>query len=174
MIYCSLNLDKTRDAGKTGDLICYGIGTFSVFSGIDPYTNKAGCSGIDKGSIPTGKYWIVARPTGGLRSKMRTAIQDWWTGNDHSTWFALYRQDGVMDDWTFINGIKRGNFRLHPNRPDGQGESWGCITFYNPTEFSILRNRLLRTQQVHIRGSSGLMAYGQVTVTGNSEANCDV
>ncbi|WP_254367149.1 tlde1 domain-containing protein [Paraburkholderia sp. NMBU_R16] len=32
-------------------------------------------------------------------------------------WFALYRNDGVVDDYTFIDGVRRGNFRLHPNVP---------------------------------------------------------
>ncbi|MBN3801774.1 DUF2778 domain-containing protein [Paraburkholderia sp. Ac-20336] len=46
--------------------------------------------------------------------------------SNHSACFALYRNDGVIDDVTWINGVKRGQFRLHP--ADGQDVLLGCIT----------------------------------------------
>ncbi|MDE8555645.1 DUF2778 domain-containing protein [Pantoea vagans] len=36
---------------------------------------------------------------------------------DCSTWFGLFRDDGKIDDLTFVQGIRRGNFRLHPIGP---------------------------------------------------------
>lgn len=45
-------------------------------------------------------------------------VQDWaatkYSGSDRSVWFALYRDDGNIDDWTFIDHVERGHFRLHP------------------------------------------------------------
>ncbi|WP_433691402.1 tlde1 domain-containing protein [Kosakonia cowanii] len=32
----------------------------------------------------------------------------------HSDWFALYYDDIGIDDWTWVKGVQRGNFRLHP------------------------------------------------------------
>lgn len=34
---------------------------------------------------------------------------------DHNEWFGLYRDDGKIDDYTWINNVERGNFRLHPS-----------------------------------------------------------
>lgn len=43
-------------------------------------------------------------------------VQDWaatkYSGSDRSVWFALYRDDGNIDDWTFIDRVERGHFRL--------------------------------------------------------------
>ncbi|WP_369801868.1 tlde1 domain-containing protein [Pantoea sp. SM3] len=83
-------------------------------------------------------------------------------GTDRSTCFALYRDDGKIDDITFINGVKRGQFRLHPIGPLSISE--GCITLAHPVQFNYMRDRLLRDgPTLKIPGSS-LMAYGTVKV----------
>lgn len=48
-----------------------GIGTFLAFSGNGVYRNRGACGMIPKeGPVPAGKYWIVDRPQGGLKSQL--------------------------------------------------------------------------------------------------------
>lgn len=48
-----------------------GVGTFLAFSGNGAYRNRGACEMIPKaGPVPTGKYWIVDRPKGGLKSQL--------------------------------------------------------------------------------------------------------
>lgn len=148
-----------------------GIGTFSAFSGNHQYRNQPGCNSIlDMGPIPPGKYWIVSRAEGGPWSKTITFVKNVMTRVRHQDWFALYRDDGKIDDYTWYNGVKRGNFRLHPNGYFGQSD--GCITLLNSTDFYMLRTALLRSPEVRIPGTS-LMSFGCIEVV-NSEANCQV
>ncbi|WP_425480186.1 tlde1 domain-containing protein [Dyella monticola] len=79
----------------------------------------------------------------------------------HSEWFALYRDDGSIDDYTRVNGIRRGNFRLHP--AGGYGRSLGCITLPSYTDFHAIRKALLHTNVIAI-GNTGLNAYGWIEV----------
>lgn len=171
MIYCRMDLDKVSPDGKTILLYCAGVGIFPVFTGLAPYTNKAGCASRENGPIPTGKYWIIDRPRGGICTRVRNEFQSLWTGNNYDEWFALYRQDGVLDDGTWLYYTHRGNFRLHPLRPDGSGYSDGCITFFNQHDFQTLRHALLAA---HIEPvpDSNLRAYGEVTVLGDMNALC--
>ncbi|VVE56651.1 hypothetical protein PTE30175_05014 [Pandoraea terrae] len=80
---------------------------------------------------------------------------------DHREWFALYRDDGRIDDQTWINGVRRGLFRLHPL--GGSGISQGCITLSSRVEYLAIRRALLATSRVPAR-DSGLMAYGCIEV----------
>ncbi|WP_296660368.1 DUF2778 domain-containing protein [Paraburkholderia sp.] len=144
-------------------LVMFGAGAFPAFSGDGSYRNRGGCTAIvTRGPLPAGKYWIVDRPGGGFRSRSEAAIKDMWnavfgTTTNHSEWFALYRDDGLIDDWTWVNGIKRGNFRLHPS--GGSGRSFGCITLQTRADFQRLRQALLHTTTVPAR-NSGIRAYG--------------
>ena len=81
--------------------------------------------------------------------------------NDHRQWFGLYADDGSIDDETFCNGVKRGNFRLHPKGPYGISE--GCITINELPHFQQLQANLRGAPPVDIPGSS-LKAYGRVVV----------
>ncbi|EMB4323894.1 DUF2778 domain-containing protein [Pluralibacter gergoviae] len=90
-----------------------------------------------------------------------------------TNWFGLYRDDGSIDDYIFISGVRRSNVRIHPLRPDGSGTSWGCITFFRSSEFSAFRNSLLRIQKCKVNGTN-LMAYGIVTVKGSVTGPCYV
>jgi hypothetical protein len=76
-------------------------------------------------------YYIVARQSGGLIGPAR----DWLLGRDE--WFALYRDDNAVDDWTFIRSVKRGLFRLHPLGP--RRMSTGCVVLLYREEFDRLR-----------------------------------
>jgi len=144
-----------------------GLGTFNAFSGNHQYRNHGGCTAVpNDGPIPAGKYWIVDRPTGGIGSQVFTWAKDTFnstfgTPSDHSEWFALYRDDGSIDDVMWVNGVRRGQFRLHP--AGGQGISLGCITLPSHTDFMRIRNALLHTVKIPAR-RSGLRSYGTIEV----------
>ncbi|MBC8750417.1 hypothetical protein OKW43_003473 [Paraburkholderia sp. WC7.3g] len=146
-------------------LTIFGIGTFNAYSGNNQYRNRGGCTMVpNDGPLPAGKYWIVDRPTGGIRSQVFAWTKDEWNAamghpSDHGEWFALYRDDGTIDDVTWINGVKRGQFRLHPT--GGRGISLGCITLPSHSDFMTIRNALLHTVKIPVR-SSGLLAYGTI------------
>ncbi|MGF6379349.1 hypothetical protein OKW33_002234 [Paraburkholderia atlantica] len=115
---------------------------------------------------PAGKYWIVDQPTGGLGSQALALAKDTWNAawgspTNHNEWFALYRDDGSIDDFTWVNGVKRGHFRLHP--AGGEGASLGCITLPSRADFLVIRNSLLNTSTI-LTGRPGLRAYGTIEV----------
>lgn len=145
----------------------FGVGAFPAFSGDGIYRNRGGCTAVvDNGPIPAGKYWIVDRPSGGTKSRGLAWAKDTWNSamgapSHHSEWFALYRDDGLIDDYTWINGVRRGNFRLHPI--GGAGRSLGCITLSSYADFQAVRRALLHTNVVSA-GNSGLTAYGWIEV----------
>ncbi|GKW26925.1 DUF2778 domain-containing protein [Pectobacterium brasiliense] len=155
-------------------LIMYGLGTFLAYSGNRVYRNQAGCIGIpDNGPIPDGLYHIVDRPTGGWKGMVRTDLHDFYSWPTSTPvikyeWFALYRDDGVIDDYTWVNGIKRGNFRLHP--PGPLGISLGCITLQHRTDFLAIRRTLVSTRKTKL--ANGLMSYGTIEVILNGHEAC--
>ncbi|WP_429469360.1 DUF2778 domain-containing protein [Paraburkholderia sp. WSM4175] len=144
-----------------------GLGTFNAFSGNHQYRNRGGCTALpNDGPIPAGKYWIVDRPTDGIRSQVTARAKDIFnsalgTPSNHNEWFALYRDDGSIDDVTWVNGVQRGQFRLHP--VGGAGVSLGCITLPSRVDFLRIRTALLHTMTIPAR-LSGLRAYGTIEV----------
>lgn len=122
------------------------------------------------GPVPAGKYWIVDRPEGGLRAQVNAGIRDLYNHVvngatfRHNEWLALWRDDWGIDDYTWIEGVKRGNFRLHPGTL-----SEGCITLPHDSDFVMLRNALLRTQRVDVPCMSKLKAYGTIEVIANGK-----
>lgn len=148
-------------------LAMFGVGTFMAFSGNNIYRNRGGCAALlNDGPIPAGKYWIVDRPTGGLRSQAQAWAKDtinsvFGTPSHRDEWFALYRDDGKIDDYTWINGVERGQFRLHP--VGGRGVSLGCITLASYADFQAIRRALLHTTAIPA-GNSGLKAFGWIEV----------
>ena len=150
-------------------LSIYGVGTFMAFSGNGIYRNKGACATISgNGPIPTGKYWIVDRPEGGVKSRVNAGVRDMYNHFasgatfKHSEWFALWRDDWNIDDYMWIESVKRGNFRLHPGVL-----SDGCITLAHDSDFALLRNALLRTTKVDVPCMKKLKSYGTIEVVAN-------
>ena len=150
-------------------LSIYGVGTFMAFSGNGIYRNKGACTTISgNGPIPAGKYWIVDRPEGGVKSRVNAGARDMYNHFvsgatfKHSEWFALWRDDWNIDDYMWIESVKRGNFRLHPGVL-----SDGCITLAHDSDFALLRNALLRTTKVDVPYMKKLKSYGTIEVVAN-------
>ncbi|WP_238340060.1 DUF2778 domain-containing protein [Citrobacter sp. NCU1] len=101
MIYCTLNLREVSRDGRL-KLRCAGSGSFDVFSGFGEYKNNADYYMKKNGPIPPGIYWIVDRPTGGISSWFKQVEKEWRTGNNYDDWFALYKDDGIINDQTIV------------------------------------------------------------------------
>jgi hypothetical protein len=157
-VACSFRLNGKR----MSVLLCPGFGGVAAFSGdgvsIDDPTATAK---QDEGPPPVGKYYIVDRQSGGRLGWLEDAVKDAFVHSNRREWFALYRNDGKIDDWTFVNGVRRGNFRLHP--VGRLGESKGCITLANPTQFDQLRAFLKSQASAKIPGTD-INYYGTVEV----------
>ncbi|WP_128602438.1 DUF2778 domain-containing protein [Pantoea wallisii] len=148
----------------------YDFGNYMAFSGNGVYRNRAVCSAIaGNGPLPLGRYHIVKRPAGSHATVLKTLTKDlltWWSSTPtlHPEWFALYREDSHMDDYTFIDNVRRGNFRLHPI---GIADiSLGCITLQHRTDFLHIR-QILTTYTYGNQKISGtnLESYGVIEVT---------
>ncbi len=100
-------------------------------------------------------YYIVDRPTGGLLGAARG-----WLGNK-GDWFALFADDGSVDDTTLCDKTIRGNFRLHPKGPLGRSE--GCITIEKLDDFNAIRKEL-KALPLEAIPDSQLQAYAKVVV----------
>lgn len=151
MIDCVFELN-----GEPMSRLKCGASSFAAFSGFGSRTNRrefACRAGI--GPIPPGVYYILDRQSGGLLGPLRDMF------NDRRHWFALYANDGKVDDHTYCNMVRRGNFRLHPKGPLGISE--GCITIETQAEFQRLRPMLRSSAQVAIPGTD-LKAYGRIFV----------
>ena len=151
----------------------YGVGTFLAFSGNGIYRNRGACSSVLKnGPLPTGKYWIVERGSGGFFSGLKADVQDTWNrawygaafGRDE--WFALYKDDWGIDDGTWINNVHRGLFRLHPGHL-----SEGCITIAHNSDYALIRNALIRTQPIQVPCMKMLKARGFIEVLADGISN---
>jgi hypothetical protein len=129
---------------------------FDAFSGLAPYVNKrlAVCI-ANLGPIPPGTYYIVDRESGGIFGWLYDMF------GQRGDWFALYSNDGKIDDETYCNEVKRGNFRLHPKV--GRGISKGCITIDHQSDFNTIRAILKGAPKQAIPGST-ITAYGKVVV----------
>ncbi|WP_179404069.1 DUF2778 domain-containing protein [Burkholderia guangdongensis] len=125
---------------------------FPAFSGESPYTNKrAYACVVNKGPLPAGTYYIVDRKSGGRLGWLWDAI------SSHDDWFALYADDGRIDDELFCDGVKRGSFRLHSGRV-----SKGCITIPNQADFNVIRG-ILRGMSAYIPRTD-IGCYGKVII----------
>ncbi|QBR00317.1 DUF2778 domain-containing protein [Paraburkholderia pallida] len=155
---CFYNLNGQR----MSTLTCVGIGGFAAFSGSGVDTNNPASIAIrNSGPLPLGLYYIVARPSGGRMGWLYDFVKDQASGVHHEDWFALYRDDGQIDDYTVINGVRRGNFRIHPNGRLGRSE--GCITIAAQRDFARLRQWLL-SQKTGVIPRTGISYYGTVIV----------
>jgi hypothetical protein len=141
-------------------------GTFSTLAGLKSSyvafsgdgtgrNNAADAAAANHGPIPPGRYHVVERPSGGRLGPVR----DFLLGRDE--WFALFRDDGSIDDETFVSGVRRGEFRLHPLGP--RRMSTGCIVLQYPAEFTKLRAELTGAATTTISGSAR-RSYGTIDV----------
>ena len=135
MRLCSFELN-----GKPMSAFKMGASSFPAFSGLDSYVNKRGLACTpDLGAIPPGRYYILDRPSGGRLGWFRDL------SSGKTDWFALYAIDGNIDDETWCDKVKRGQFRLHPK--GFRGVSKGCIVLDREADFQLLRARLTAQQQ---------------------------
>lgn len=152
----------------------YGVGVFMAFSGNGIYRNHGGCRAVPfNGPIPPGKYWIVERGEGGFISRKIAGAKDLLNKIKdgaqfgHSDWFALYRDDLGIDDGTWVDGVHRGLFRLHPGTI-----SKGCITIAHDSDYAMIRNALLRTAPIQVPCMRSLMARGWIEVVTDASTTC--
>lgn len=151
MFDCTFELNnQPMSAFKVGAV------SFPAFSGLRNHVNKrqSACL-VALGPIPPGSYYILDRQTGGRLGAIWDQIYR------RQGWFALYADDGRVDDETFCDQITRGQFRLHPKGPAGRSE--GCIVIDDPVDFHRLR-ALLSCHRPQPIPNSNLSAYGKVTV----------
>ena len=128
---------------------------FKAFSGRGDYRNRRRFQCVASGPIPTGRYFIVDRPSGGRLGP----VVDYVTGKDE--WFALFADDERVDDSVFCAEVERGRFRLHPKGPRGISER--CVTLEHREDFSAVRSMLLRAKKFEIPGAA-FGAYGTLVV----------
>ena len=81
--------------------------------------------------------------------------------NDKRDWFALYANDDEIDDETWCEQVKRGQFRLHPK--GRMGISQGCIVIEHSKDFQSLSAMLKNSEPRTITGTE-IRALGKVTV----------
>lgn len=159
MIRCTFHLNNNQ----LSTLSCPGVGFFPAYSGNAGENrnnpDKIAVAGI--GPLPPGKYYIVMRPGSSAVHFTKSFTSSIISGSNHFNWFALYREDSDIDDYTFIEEVKRGNFRLHP--AGFRGISNGCITFVNTSHYNTLRAALLMQPTFKIEGTQ-LAALGTVQV----------
>jgi len=147
---------------RLSTLDCLDLGSVLAFSGNGRYINNPESTAVPKdGPIPMGKYYIVARQSGGRHSHEIETIEDTVSGTRRADWFALYTTTPPAGDSLIVNGVRRANFRLHPVGYFGISE--GCITLPNVDNFYVLRNWLLKQKTEKIPGTN-IDYYGTVTV----------
>ncbi|WP_122049122.1 DUF2778 domain-containing protein [Asaia bogorensis] len=141
-------------------LTCVGFGSFPAYSGSGDFTNRPAAAGNrNNGPLPLGLYHILDRRCGGRLGVVRDHVGDFFAGTHRQDWFALYRDDGIIDDQTSIDGIRRGAFRLHP--VGFWGISKGCITLPDTHDFYRLREFLLAQSPAYV---NGMRSYGTLDV----------
>lgn len=151
MVECKFELN-----GKSLSNFWCAADRFPAFSGLGSHVNRRVSSCIrGEGPIPAGTYYIFDRQSGGLLGPLR----DLFSGRDE--WFALYAIDERIDDETFCNKVKRGQFRLHPKGTLGRSE--GCIVIDRQSDFLRLRTMLKNSKKVTVPGVS-IQAYGRLVV----------
>lgn len=135
---------------------------FAAFSGNgDDVNDPAAVAHVDSGPLPPGRYYIVDRTSGGRLGWLWDLGARLSSGTGRHHWFALYRVDGKIDDVTYIEGVKRGQFRLHPV---GSGRiSKGCITLVSHGAFEELSAYLRRFDPALIPGTN-VRSYGEIEV----------
>ncbi|RZF30798.1 DUF2778 domain-containing protein [Paraburkholderia sp. UYCP14C] len=157
-VRCTFSLNNNT----TSALYSSGFGTVTAYSGQKwGRDNPMATATPEIGPIPEGTYYIVDRQSGGTLGWARDLWSEYGYGTtDRTKWFALWNPN--TGDTTVINGIRRGNFRLHPEGPQHLSE--GCITVVSHQQFDQLR-RFIRSHKADLSvPGSALRAYGTVDV----------
>jgi hypothetical protein len=157
-VSCTFTLNRQ----PMSELVCPGFGTVPAFSGNGRYVDDPDFTNLPElGAIPKGRYYIVDRESGGRLGWLRDISQDALAQTTRAEWFGLYQDDGAFDDWTFVDYVRRGNFRLHP--VGRSRESNGCITLPSLQHFSALRDYLKHQPPAFVPGTA-TRYYGTVEV----------
>jgi len=119
---------------------------FPAFSGLGSLVNKriSACT-PNQGPIPPKEYFIVDRESGGRLGWFYDLV------NERSDWFALYANDGNIDDFTWCKQVQRGQFRLHAKGTTGRSE--GCIVIDKNVDFNHLKMILKSSSPMPISGT---------------------
>ena len=138
-----------RKVDKDGNILR--LTTSRFFSGNGAGKNNPDNVGNkDNGPIPPGKYYVIKRQSGGIRSQ----IEDWtyklWNDNDKTQWLTFIAIDDALDDQKEINGVFRSSFRMHYGT-----RSLGCITFLDKEVFEKAREFILETESRTVKGADG-------------------
>jgi hypothetical protein len=157
-VRCSFSINSK----ETSTLYCEGFGGVKAFSGTSVGRDNPLDTAMENiGPLPAGTYYLVDRQSGGRLGW----LWDWLAihshaSSDHSKWFTLWNERS--GDTTFIHGVQRGHFRLHPM--GSRRLSQGCITVVSWLDFDALQ-RFIRSHalDVPIPGTT-LKAYGTVVV----------
>lgn len=142
--------------GKPMSSFKIGATSFSAFSGIGQHVNHRVSACVpSQGPIPPGEYFIVDRESGGRLGWLYDLF------NERRDWFALYANDDKIDDETWCDKVKRGEFRLHPKGI--RGISRGCIVIDKATDFQFLRT-ILTNGVPELIPNTEIKAWGKVVV----------
>jgi len=133
-----------------------GASSFPAFSGLGAHVNRLVSACVpNQGPVPPGEYFILDRESGGRLGWLRDIR------SGRKNWFALYANDGEIDDETWCELVKRGQFRLHPK--GFEGISKGCITIDQAADFQKL-SVILRNGEQHLVPDTDIKAWGMVIV----------
>lgn len=151
MFQCSFELNNQPiSTFKLGAL------SFPAFSGYgEKVNNRSTVCLAGEGAIPPGTYYILDRESGGRLGALWDRIKG------RTNWFALYADDGRIDDYMLCDEVERGNFRLHPKGV--RGISKGCITIESDAHYLQIYTTLKSASPILIPGSQR-RAYGKVVV----------
>lgn len=142
--------------GKPMSSLKMGATSFPAFSGIGEHVNRRISACVpNQGPIPPGEYFILDRESGGRLGWLYDLF------DERRDWFALYANDEKIDDETWCNKIKRGEFRLHPKGV--RGISRGCIVIDKVADFQFLSS-ILRNGQSELIPNTDIKAWGKVVV----------
>lgn len=151
MFQCSFELNN-----QAMSAFRLGATSYPAFSGLGRHANQRAVACVKgTGPIPPGIYYIFDRQSGGMLGPIRDMI------NGRNDWFALYAADNRVDDETFCEEVKRGNFRLHPKGVTGRSE--GCVVVDKESDFIQLRAILTSAKPISVPGTK-LKAYGRLVV----------
>jgi hypothetical protein len=156
-VRCAFSLNNR----ETSKLVCEGFGSVVAYSGHGRgRDNPFDVAEKGVGALPPGTYYLVDRQSGGRVGWLHDFISAHGGSSDRTKWFMLWNANG--GDTTVINGVARGEFRLHP---EGDLQlSDGCIALKFPNEFDALQRYIrLHPADLPVPGST-LKAYGTVDV----------